>query len=199
MKGMEKITRRISSEAEEAAAAVIAQGQKTADDIRARYEAQAKETEAELLRQGKEKLEQKVQRAERAAKLDAKKDILSVKQEMVSAAYEKARKLILALPEEKYVAFLAREAGEAALTGREEIILSPEDRKALGEKLLSAANAAAAKRGLPGTLKLSAETRPIRGGLVLREGDIEVNCTLESLLELSRGSLDAEVARTLFQ
>ena len=38
MKGMEKITRRISSEAEEAAAAVIAQGQKAADDIRARYE-----------------------------------------------------------------------------------------------------------------------------------------------------------------
>ncbi|MBR6209236.1 MAG: V-type ATP synthase subunit E [Oscillospiraceae bacterium] len=199
MKGMEKITRRISSEAEEAAAAVIAQGQKAADDIRARYEAQARETEAELLRQGREKLEQKVQRAERAAKLDAKKDILSVKQEMVSAAYEKARQLILALPEEKYVAFLARQAGAAALTGREEIILSPEDRKALGEKLLAAANAAAAKRGLPGTLKLSQETRPIRGGLVLREGDIEVNCTLESLLELSRGSLDAEVARTLFQ
>ncbi len=199
MKGMEKITRRISSEAEEAAAAVIAQGQKAADDIRARYEDQARDTEAELLRQGREKLEQKVQRAERAAKLDAKKDILSVKQEMVSAAYEKARQLILALPEEKYVAFLARQAGTAALTGREEIILSPEDRKALGEKLLAAANAAAAKRGLPGTLKLSQETRPIRGGLVLREGDIEVNCTLESLLELSRGSLDAEVARTLFQ
>lgn len=199
MKGMEKITRRISSEAEEAAAAVIAQGQKAADDIRARYEDQARDTEAELLRQGREKLEQKVQRAERAAKLDAKKDILSVKQEMVSAAYEKARQLILALPEEKYVAFLARQAGAAALTGREEIILSPEDRKALGEKLLAAANAAAAKRGLPGTLKLSQETRPIRGGLVLREGDIEVNCTLESLLELSRGSLDAEVARTLFQ
>ena len=199
MKGMEKITRRISSEAEEAAAAVIAQGQKAADDIRARYEDQARDTEAELLRQGREKLEQKVQRAERAAKLDAKKDILSVKQEMVSAAYEKARQLILALPEEKYVAFLARQAGAAALTGREEIILSPEDRKALGEKLLAAANAAAAKRGLPGTLKLSQETRPIRGGLVLREGDIEVNCTLESLLELNRGSLDAEVARTLFQ
>ena len=196
---MEKITRRISSEAEEAAAAVFAQGQKAADDIRARYEDQARDTEAELLRQGREKLEQKVQRAERAAKLDAKKDILSVKQEMVSAAYEKARQLILALPEEKYVAFLARQAGAAALTGREEIILSPEDRKALGEKLLAAANAAAAKRGLPGTLKLSQETRPIRGGLVLREGDIEVNCTLESLLELSRGSLDAEVARTLFQ
>ena len=41
--------------------------------------------------------------------------------------------------------------------------------------------------------------RPIAGGVVLRQGDIEVNCTLDSLLELSRGSLDAEVARILFQ
>lgn len=199
MKGLEKITGRISSEAEEAAAAVIAEGQRAAAEIRAGYEQKAKETEAELLRQGKEKLEQKVQRAGRAARLDAKKDVLSVKQEMISAAYEKARQAILALPEEKYVAFLAREAGAAALTGREEIILSGEDRKAVGEKLLAEANAIAKKRGLPGTLKLSQETRPIRGGVVLRQGDIEVNCTLESLLELSRGSLDAEVARILFQ
>lgn len=199
MKGLEKITGRISSEAEESAAAVIAEGQKAAADIRARYKAEAKETEAELLRQGREKLEEKVQRGLRAARLDAKKDVLSVKQEMVSEAYDKAKKAILALPEEKYVAFLARQAGEAALSGKEEIILSPEDRKARGEKLASAANAIAKKRGLPGSMKLSQETRPIRGGLVLKEGDIEVNCTLESLLELSRGSLDAEVARTLFQ
>ena len=65
--------------------------------------------------------------------------------------------------------------------------------------MAAAANALAAKRGLPGELKLSDKTRPINGGVVLRQGDIEVNCTLDSLLELSRGSLDAEVARILFQ
>ena len=103
------------------------------------------------------------------------------------------------MPEADYVDFLAREAGNAALTGREEIILSPADRERLGEKVVAAANALAAKRGLPGELKLSDKARPIAGGVVLRQGDIEVNCTLDSLLELSRGSLDAEVARILFQ
>ena len=32
-----------------------------------------------------------------------------------------------------------------------------------------------------------------------RQGDIEVNCTLDSLLELSHGGLDAEVAGILFR
>ena len=81
----------------------------------------------------------------------------------------------------------------------EEIILNDADHDRLGTKVTAAANALAVKRGLPGELKLAETTRPITGGVVLRQGDIEVNCTLDSLLELSRGSLDAEVARILFQ
>ena len=47
-------------------------------------------------------------------------------------------------------------------------------------------------------MKLSDETRPVSGGLVLRRGSIEVNCTLDKLLEMTRSSLDAEVASVLF-
>ena len=199
MKGIEKITSRISAEAEEAAAAILAEGEETAASIRTEYGKRARDTFENLLSQGKDALEQKVQRAVRAGRLDAKKDILSLKQEMVGQSYRKAKERILAMPEEEYVRFLAREAGSAALTGREELILSAEDRARLGEKLLRAANQVCVSRGLPGGLTLSKETRPIRGGLVLHQGDIEVNCTLDTLLELSRGSLDAEVARILFQ
>ena len=152
-----------------------------------------------MLRQGTEEIEQKVQRADRSSRLEAKKDILSLKQELVAQAYRRAMEKILALPEADYIAFLAREAGNAALTGKEEILLNQADHDRVGEKVAAAANALAAKRGLPGELKLSDKTRPINGGVVLRQGDIEVNCTLDSLLELSRGSLDAEVARILFQ
>ena len=36
------------------------------------------------------------------------------------------------------------------------------------------------------------------GGLKLREGSVEVNCTVDTLLALSRNSLDAEIAAILF-
>ena len=65
-------------------------------------------------------------------------------------------------------------------------------------RIVEAANAAAAKRGLAADMKLSDAVLPADGGLVLRRGSIEVNCTLDKLLEMSHSSLDAEVASVLF-
>ena len=197
MNGIEKITARITAEAEAEAAAVLAEAEKNADEVRTAFTARAAEAEETLLRQGTEELEQKMQRADRAARLDAKKAILGLKQELVSAGYLRALEKIRALPEDRYVDFLARQAAAAAVSGREELILSGEDRK-IGAAVVRQANALAAERGLPGELTLSEESRAFNGGVVLRSGAVEVNCTLDSLLEMSRGAMDAEVARILF-
>jgi V/A-type H+-transporting ATPase subunit E len=199
MNGINKITDRIAAEAQSEIDAVLSQGKAQADKLRAEFEKKARETYDELLRTGTDEVEQDVQRQGRNARLEARKAVLSLKQEMIAAAFERAGEKLLALPEEEYVAFLARQAGAAALTGREEIVLNENDRARIGEKVTAAANALAAERGLPGEMKLSGKTRPMAGGVVLRQGDIEVNCALESLLELSRGALDADVARILFQ
>lgn len=198
MNGIEKITKQIASEADAEIAAVLKDAEARAAEITAEYDRQAKVQEEEVLHAGKDNAEARVQRQERTARLEARKRILALKQEMVSAAYAKAREIILALPEEEYVAFLARQAGDAARTGQEEVILSRSDRERLGEKILGAANARAAARGLPSGLTLSGETRPAAGSLLLRQGNVEVNCTLDTLLEMSRSGLDAEVAAVLF-
>ena len=198
MNGIEKITKEIASEAEAEITSVLTEAEARASAGTEDYAARAKAAEDDLLRAGREAAEQRVQRQERTAKLEAKKEILGLKQELVSAAYDKAKNAILGLDENRYVAFLAKQACAAALTGSEEIILSQSDSERLGDKLVAAANAALKERGLPGELKLSSETRPVSGGLVLRRGSIEVNCTLDKLLEMSRGGLDAEVASILF-
>ena len=66
-------------------------------------------------------------------------------------------------------------------------------------KAVKAANELIAKRGLDGCLTLSDETRPMTGGLILKQGDIEVNCTVDTLLDLSRSELAARVAEVLFE
>ena len=73
------------------------------------------------------------------------------------------------------------------------------DRAACGAKAVKAANELIAKRGLDGCLTLSDETRPMTGGLILKQGDIEVNCTVDTLLDLSRSELAARVAEVLFE
>ena len=199
MNGIEKITSRITAEAESAAAAVMAEAETQAAGIRAEYEKKAQEAFDTRMAAGKQEIEQAAERVRRAARLDAKKSVLGLKQAMLLLAYDSAKEKIVNLPEEEYVAFLAQQAGAAALSGKEEIILNAEDRKRVGDKVVAAANAAAAERGIGGGLTLSSETREIAGGVILREGSVEVNCSVESLLDMSHNRLDAEVTGILFR
>ena len=122
MTGTKRIVSHIEAEVQAEIDAVLTQAQANAAEITAEYAKKAEAEAAELIRAGKESADQRVQRQERTTRLEARKDILGLKQELVSAAYDKAMKAILALDEDKYVAFLAAQAGAAALTGREEII-----------------------------------------------------------------------------
>ena len=48
-------------------------------------------------------------------------------------------------------------------------------------------------------MTLSNETRDITGGLILRRGSIEANCSVELLVELCRGELSSQLADILFK
>ena len=199
MKGIDKITSRILADAEAECRALTAESDERCAAIRAENEKKAQDEYWRLVREGVRDTEQRVQRMDRTARLEAKKSVLNMKQEAVSRAFELAKEKIAELPERDYIAFLAREASEAAITGQEEVILCERDRKAVGAKAVRAANELLAARGMPGMLTLSDTTREMAGGLMLRQGDIEVNCTVDTLLDLCRDELAARVADVLFE
>lgn len=199
MNGIEKITARIAADADAENAQLRRASDMRCAEIRAEYDKRAQEEYDRLLREGLAENERRASRIARAAGLEARKCLLALKQELVSDAFCLARRRIAGLPERDYVGFLARQAGAAAFTGEEELILNASDRARVGGKVVRAANAEAAKRGLEPHLTLSEETREIAGGLILKQGDIEVNCTVDTLLELSRGELAAQVAEVLFE
>lgn len=198
MNGIEKITARIAAEAGAEAEAIKAQARAEAEEIRAAYEKKAQEEYWAQMRSGAADTEQRVQRLGNTARLEAKKSVLALKQEMIAEAYVKAKEKILSLPEAEYAAFLAGQAGKASVSGDEEIVLNETDRTRVGRQVTDGANEILKKRGLEPKLTLSETTRPIPGGLILRKGDVEVNCALDSLVEMSRNSLDADIAAVLF-
>ena len=199
MKGIDKITSRIIADAEAECRDVKRESDERCAAVRAENEKRAQDEYWRLVREGVKDTEQRVQRMDRTARLEAKKSVLNMKQEAVSRAFDLAKDKIAELPERDYVAFLAREAAEAAITGQEEVLLCERDRAAVGEQVVKAANERLAAKGLPGTLTLSDATREMTGGLVLKQGDIEVNCSVDTLLELVRGELAARVAEVLFE
>ena len=199
MKGIDKITSRIIADAEAECRDVKRESDERCAAVRAENEKRAQHEYWRLVREGVKDTEQRVQRMDRTARLEAKKSVLNMKQEAVSRAFDLAKDKIAELPERDYVAFLAREAAEAAITGQEEVIFCERDRKSVGAKAVKAANELLAAKGMPGLLTLSDATRDMAGGLMLKQGDIEVNCTVDTLLDLTRDELAARVADVLFE
>ena len=199
MKGIEKITARIAQDAASEISAIRAESESRCSEIRAGYDKKAQEVYEELLRTGLRDAQQHASRIERTAQLDAKKAVLALRQEMVSRAFKLAEEKLVNLPEEEYVAFLIRQAAEAAATGEEELVLSSSDREKIGEKLTAGINAALKEKGMEGNIRVAEDTCEMLGGFILRQQNVEVNCTLDLMLELIRGQVAAEAAHILFE
>lgn len=228
MNGIDKITGQIAADAEAEAARILAQAKARAAEaaIQAEREAQA-EADA-IVDEGRKAAARRLERLESMAALECRKHTLAAKQELVDAAFDRALEQLTAMPEEEYASLLAALAVSAARTGREEIILSPADRDRVGDAVAAKANALLAKSVAPklpdqvtetragaildkvatavtaiakGTAMLTVadETRPMAGGLILRDGPVETNCSFEVLLRLQRDALAAEVAKVLFE
>ena len=198
MNGLEKITARIEADAEAEAERIAGEARTQCDAIRAEGEAKASEVRWRMLQDGVKAAEERARRLNKAADMEARKSILSTKQEIVAEAFQKTEDKISALTGELYVAFVAGYASRAAVTGREEVILNEADLAACGQKILDRANALLPGRGLPGSLTLSDRTGDFRGGLILRDGDVSVNCTIEALMDEARENLAAYAAAALF-
>ena len=194
MDGIEKITGRIESDAARETEAIQEEARRQAGEIAARYEAQARRESADILERGRRAADERVERLASVAQLEARKLELAAKQELLERAYETALEKLTGLPDGAYTDLLAQLAVEASSTGREAVILSPKDRARYGKAAVTRANE---KLG-DGHLTLSEQTRPIQGGLILSDGDVEVNCSFETLVRLIRGETDREVAKVLF-
>ena len=197
MNGIEKITSRIEAEARAEADGILEEARAMAERIKTETGAKAQERYWELIRAGVKETEQRIRRLDAAAQMEARKSVLSLKQELVTWAFDRACELILELPREEYIDFLARQAASAANAGAGELIFNEKDSAIAGE-VLKRANALLTERGVSGQLKLSAETRQMLGGLILKEGNVEVNCTIETLTALCRNEMSTQVAEAMF-
>lgn len=198
MKGTEKIIAHIRADAEAQAGAILAEAGQQCAAIRAEYEGKARERYNERIREGEKLCEDRVDSMDRIARMEAKKGVLALKQEMVSRSFELACEKLVNLPEAEYVRLLAKLAAEASVTGEEELVLNARDRRAVGEQAVQAANERLKAAGRPAALKLSPAEGAFAGGLLLRRGSIETNCTAELLVELLRGEMSSELAGVLF-
>ena len=193
MNGIEKITQRIASEAQAEIDRILGDARDEADRIAESYRAQADGEAAELNARNEKNAAEREERLVSAAQMEARKVLLAAKQEMVEKAYIQALDKLCAMPEEQYVSVLAGLLVKASSNGKEEAVFSKEDREQVGKAAVEKANQLSGKQIL-----LSEETQPIRGGFILKDKNVEVNCTFETLVRLQKAETAGAVVKKLF-
>ena len=200
MNGSENIIAKISDECAAEVSAIGAEAEAKVAEIAAACEKKAQDEYSAIVAKGISDAETRVKRLDSVAVLDSKKTVLAAKQELVDLAFSRAAEMAAELPPDEYVAFLASLAAKAAEAGDEKIILSPSDRTRYGKSVCMKANELLAAEGRTASLTLSERTADISGGLILLldSGDVEVNCSIDTLVAAARHDLAAKVAEVLF-
>ena len=225
MNGIERITQRIGADTQAEIDRILADANAQAQAISEKFRAQAQAEDRMLLARSEKAAAEREERLVSAAQMEARKTLLAAKQEMVELAYRRAMEKLRSLTKEQYTELLSAMLAEAATTGREEVIFSPEDRAGVGKAAVARANELLARASAPdlllgdgmladlvnkvaagvsalaqGTamLTVSEETRPMDGGFILRDGRIEVNCTFGALIQTERERTAGAVAKLLF-
>jgi V/A-type H+-transporting ATPase subunit E len=198
MNGIDKISARIKADSDAEIAGIISEADARCAAIKADYDRKAAEESKRITDAGAGEAEKRYESACSALRLEARKEVLAEKQALVDKAFVRAKELLLALPRDKYAVLCARLAAEASQTGEEELVFSASDRKVMGAVVTDAANKLLASKGKKAALRLSDSARAISGGLVLSQGLVETDCSVDTLVDGLRGELAGKVAAVLF-
>ena len=194
MNGIEKITQRIETDTQAEIDRILGDARAEADDITDRYQAQANNEAAELAAKNQKAAAEREERLVSTAQMEARKVGLAAKQEMVEKAYALALEKLCSMPDEQYVKTVADLLVQAAPNGRGAVIFAPAERERIGEAAVRAAN----EKLHGGKLTLAEETRPLKGGFILSDGKVEVNCSFDTLVRLQKAETAGAAAKKLF-
>ena len=219
MTGLEKVIGKIIADAEADARAILDKARAECEAIKAKYAAQT-EVEIEKL---KDECDRECQaliiRARSSAAMAKRNAILEARAKLIDDAYASAEKIIRNMNGDQYLELLHKmlrssmknqlegEAESLRLYGEDispaayEVVLNSRDRDTYGEKLLATYRTGYGSRISPAVLaklRLATDTAPIDGGIILRCGPVETNCSLALLMAENRRDTEARVSSILF-
>ena len=193
MNGLDKIIARMEADTRAECDALAANAAENAAAILRDYQAQADAAARDSAQRAEAQAAEHLEHLNGSSQLACRQRVLAAKQQLIDEVFARAAQALAALPQADYIDLLAALAAENG-SGDEELLLSAHDRETVGAAVVDAANA---KK--PGAaFRLSDETRDTGGGLVLRRGRVELNCSFTEKLRQLRQEESSAVAKLLF-
>lgn len=198
MNGIETLTGQITESARTQAETILNAAERKSRSMAASYEQQAQETYRTQIRMGVQEHELRVQRLRKHYAAESRKQMLACRQTLIDQAFARAEELLDEMEDGEYITWLAYLAGNAAESGTEEVLFNEQDYASIGRHVVEQANRIRRERNERGELTLGKDCRPVRHGVILRQGNMELNCSIEKLMALRRQELATAAAEILF-
>ena len=131
-----------------------------------------------------------------AGRMEMKKAYAQVKGRLLDAVFEKARDLIMSLPDKEYGDFVGGLMVKAAKSGDEEVVIGKNETR-ITQHLIKTVNRQLGP-GYKGNLRIASDRADIANGFILRRGKIQINVSTEVLIAQGREALEVELAAELF-
>ncbi len=196
---LEKLLDKIRSDGRAEAEAILAEAHAEAGRIEAEALDAAGEIRLEQRAKARRSAERESMRILSNARSTARMTVLATKRGILARVVDTARNRIEQLPDAEYRAWLKTLLLSGARSGNEEIQPAAADRHFLDAKFLAEVNEELAGRGLAGNLRMSPDDARAARGCVMREGGVEINLSVDILLQQAFQDTEDELAGVLFE
>jgi V/A-type H+-transporting ATPase subunit E len=190
----EQVIKKILADAEGQAQKINKQAQDKLAAEKAKQDAELADYKKESLAIARKRAEDEKSHMLAAARMEAAKEYLQEKNNILDQVFEKALEKIEKLPDDDYLQLMKKLMLEAVETGNEEVIVDPKE-KLINKAFIDNING---RLGSKGSLQLSATKQDIGRGFILKRGKIKTNVSVKVLLEQVRKELEIDLAKDIF-
>lgn len=194
MTGLESILSQIAGDGQKEAEEILGEARKKAGEIAEEAKAKGAEQVRAVLKDGERRAQDIRDRAQSAAELEQRNQLLVFKQQLIGEAVDAARESLENAPDAEYfdtlLALYSRFAGE----GQGELRLNKRDLDRLPDDFL-----ARMRKAVPAAqVTISPKAYDIESGFLLVYGGVDVNCTFRAIFEDAYEELRDAAGRLLF-
>ncbi len=198
MTGTDRIINKIMEEARQNAQKNLEKAEIEASEIMKRTHDESRQKIEEAIKKAENEARVRKERMISVAELEGRKRKLQAKQDMINKVFDIALEFLISKSDNEYEDMLVNMIVQSCSDGDAEIVLSKKDIKRVGKNFAENINKKLINIGIKGNVKLSDETRDIKGGFILKKGAIEINNSFEAIIRMKRDKLEEIVVAVLF-
>jgi len=192
----EQVVKKILADAQADADRIKADADQRCALIEAQLQTDKAAFRAETRKLAAEAAQDKLSRMLAGARMEVRRDYLAAKRALLEGVTQKAAKHLAALPENEYQKLMTDLMIKAVETGDEEVVIGANESR-INEKLIKDVNRQLGP-GYRGNLHLARDRAGISGGFILRRGKVQVNVSIEVLIQRAREELEMTLTNELF-